>query len=84
VRRGIARLTVSSLRPQPGARVMVQGFLRERFGWWPLARGRLDSKARARFALRRKSARRLRAVLTKPDGWTPLAVSNVVRLPRRR
>jgi hypothetical protein len=78
-----ARLTVKALPPQPGATVVLQTYLKERFGWWPTARRRLDSASQARFTVRRRSrGRRMRVVLTEPDGVTARGVSNVVRVRR--
>jgi plastocyanin len=63
-----------------GAPVVLQLYLRERFGWWPVQRGRLDARSRARFALRTRRRVAARVVLTLPDGATPLAISRTVRL----
>lgn len=85
LRRKTARVTVRTLPPEPGAPVVLQVYLRERFGWWPVARRRLDRSSRARFTVRRRSrGRRIRVVLTEPDGVTVRAVSNVVRIRRVR
>ena len=82
------RLTAKALPAQPGAPVVLQTWLKERFGWWPIARRRLDQSSQARFTVRRRSrGRRLRVVLTEPDGVTPRGTSNVVKMrgmPRRR
>jgi plastocyanin len=64
----------------PGATIVLQLNLREHFGWWPIARARLDRRSRARFELslsRRVSAR---ARLTLADGATALATSARVRV----
>jgi hypothetical protein len=45
----------------PYGRLMLQRRLRERFGWWPIARKRLDYLSKARFRVRRPA--RVRAVL---------------------
>jgi len=68
----------------PGARVVLQLKLRERFGWWPVSRARLDQRSQAQFRLRR-SQRGVpaRVVLVGPDWATELNTSRVVRLPRR-
>jgi plastocyanin len=79
------RLQVLALPPNPGARVSLQLKLRERFGWWTVARARLDSRSRASFPIRVRKRVPARVVLTQSDGWTPLAQSSVVRVgPRRR
>jgi len=74
-RRGLA-VTVTPSNPY--GRVILQQRLRERFGWWPVARKRLDYLSEARFRLRRHA--RTRVVLVDRDGWTPLAVSRELRL----
>ena len=66
--------------PDPGAIVVLQVDLRERFGWWPSQRRRLDSSSNATFRVRAGS--RARVVLTLPDGWTPVIASAATRLPR--
>jgi hypothetical protein len=67
----------------PGARVALQLKLRERFGWWTVARARLDHRSEARFANRRPKRVWARVVLTQSDGWTILAASRAVRLRPR-
>ena len=57
-------------RANAGARVSLQLKLRERFGWWTVARARLDRRSDARFPNRRKSRVWARVVLTRSDGWT--------------
>jgi hypothetical protein len=64
----------------PGATVVLQLKLKERFGWWPVATGRLDARSHVRFTLRRNRAAVARVVLTLPDGATPLAVSPVMKV----
>jgi plastocyanin len=73
-------VSVQVTPPEPGATVVLQLNLRERFGWWPVARARLDRSSRARFRL--KPARRVsaRARLTLSDGATALATSGIVRV----
>ena len=78
-RRGVA-VTVKPTVPY--ARVMLQADLHERFGWWPIARARLDYLSQASFSVRRPA--RVRAVLVAKDGWTPLATSKVVVLGHAR
>jgi plastocyanin len=81
-RRGVAvRVTPAA----PYARIILQVHLRERFGWWPARRARLDFVSRATFKVKRPA--RVRAVLVGKDAWTPLASSTVLNLghvPRRR
>jgi plastocyanin len=68
----------------PGARVSLQFKLRERFGWWTVARTRLDKRSDARFVTRRRKPVWARVVLTQSDGWTILATSTSLRLRPRR
>jgi plastocyanin len=67
-----------------GARVSLQFKLTERFGWWTVARARLDRKSTASFAIPGRKRVWARVVLTQRDGWTPLAISANVRLRARR
>jgi plastocyanin len=74
-RRGVA----VTVRPsEPGARIVLQQRLRERFGWWVVARKRLDFLSEASFRLTRRAP--VRAVLVTRDGWTVLAKSSVLRM----
>jgi plastocyanin len=78
-RRGVA-VTVTPRAPY--GRILLQAYLRERFGWWPIARARLDYLSHASFRVKRPA--RVRAVLVAKDGWTPLATSRVLTLRRQR
>ena len=60
----------------PNAPIVLERRLRERFGWWPIARKRLNFVSEAEFHVRHTG--RLRAVLVDVDGWTPLATSRVL------
>jgi plastocyanin len=64
----------------PGAAVVLQLFLPEHFGWWPVQRAKLDRASTARFALRVRRRVAARVLLTLPDGATPLAVSRTARV----
>jgi hypothetical protein len=75
------QLSVRVLPKAPHARVALQFYLRDRFGWWPVRRARLSSASRTRFAIHGPA--RARIALLGRDGWTPLALSRVVH-PRRR
>src|SRR5262245_2234244 len=67
--------------PTPGARVVLQLKLRERFGWWPVARARLDKRSRAQFELRAdQRGVPARVVLVAPDWATVLSESRVLKL----
>jgi plastocyanin len=63
-----------------GGHVVLQLFLHDHFGWWPVQRTRLDRASAARFALRTRRRVAARVLLTLPDGATPLAVSRTVRV----
>jgi plastocyanin len=67
----------------PGGTVVLQLRLRHRFGWWPVARTRLDHHSRARFALRLRHRVPARVVLTLADGATVLATSRTLRVGQR-
>lgn len=62
----------------PYGRIMVQRRTRERFGWYPVARTRLDYLSRADVRIRRPATVRVSIVDT--DGWTPLATSATLHL----
>jgi hypothetical protein len=76
--RGGVAVTVTP--SDPYGRVVLQLRLRERFGWWPTTRKRLDYVSHARFRVRRPA--RARVALVDDDGWTPLAISRVLKLKR--
>jgi plastocyanin len=63
----------------PYAPFVVERQMRERFGWWPVARGELDYVSGSTVRVRRRPAV-VRVVLVDRDGWTPLATSRPVRL----
>jgi plastocyanin len=81
-KRGRAVVRVAADPATPGGRVVLQLKLRERFGWWPVARARLDKRSRASFTLRGHAGAPLRAVLVGPDWATPLSQSRTLRVPR--
>jgi plastocyanin len=64
----------------PGTTIVLQLFLHEHFGWWPVQKTKLDRASKARFFL--KTSRRVatRVVLTLRDGATPLAISPTTRV----
>ena len=85
VKRG-KRATVVNVRTTPaapGARVVLQLNLRERFGWCPVDRARLDGHSHARFLVRGYGRVRARVVLVGPDWATPLSESRAVLWLRR-
>jgi plastocyanin len=79
------RVTVSaSVAPaSPGATVVLQLRLKERFGWWPVARAKVDHHSRARFSLRLSRRYPARVALTLADGATQLALSRTLRVGPR-
>ncbi|MDQ6807153.1 MAG: plastocyanin/azurin family copper-binding protein [Actinomycetota bacterium] len=66
--------------PDPGSTVVLELLLRERFGWWPVKRARLDARSQAEFRV--PGAALARVVVVDRDGWTPLLTSGVLRLRR--
>jgi plastocyanin len=76
-----ALVRVTGRPSAPGARVVLELKLRERFGWWPVARGRLDGHSRARFRVRGHAGVRARVVVVGRDWATPLGRSRVLKLP---
>jgi plastocyanin len=73
-------LLVRVVPEAPHARVALDLYLRDRFGWWPVRRARLNAASRARFAIH--GPVRARVTLLGHDGWTALATSPVLRVPR--
>jgi plastocyanin len=81
-RHGVA---VSVTPAVPYARITLDVYRRDRFGWWPAVRTRLDYVSSASFRVKRPA--RVRAALVARDGWTPLATSRTLTLghpPRMR
>lgn len=78
--RGRVGVRVTTLPARPGGRVVLQLYERERFGWWPEARARLDRRGNATLRAFFRGPARARVVLTGRDGATPLATSRVVRI----
>jgi len=76
-----AGVSVTVAPSAPYARFLVEVYLRERFGWWPVARGRVNYVSVADVRVARPA--RVRVVLVDKDGWTALATSPVVVLPSR-
>jgi plastocyanin len=79
--RGRAVVSTAANPATPGARVVLQLKLRERFGWWPVARARLDRRSRARFTVRANAGAPARVVLVGRDWATALNSSRVLKLP---
>ena len=66
-----------------GAPVVLQLRLPQHFGWWPVARAKLDHASMARFSLRLRHRYPARVVLTLRDGATALAVSRTLHVGPR-
>jgi plastocyanin len=79
------RVTVSaSVAPaSPGATVVLQLRLKDRFGWWPVARAKVDHHSRATFKLPLGHRYPARVVLTLADGATQLALSRTLHVGPR-
>jgi plastocyanin len=71
-------IDVSVSPSDPYAKLLVEVYLRERFGWWPVRRATLDYVSEAVIPVRRPA--RVRVVLVDTDGWTPIATSKPVTL----
>jgi plastocyanin len=80
---GGASVRTRVLPASAGATVVLQLHLKERFGWWPVKRVRLDRHSRARFSVHVSHKVRARVVLVARDGATPLARSAVLHLRAR-
>ncbi len=78
--RGRDVLTATVTPPAPGAHVVLQLNLPDRFGWWPVQRGRLDSRSRVRFDIHTRRRLPARVRLTLADGATTLAESRVLHV----
>jgi plastocyanin len=72
---------VSVTPSDPYAPILVEVYRRERFGWWPVARRRLDYVSEAVVRVPRPA--RVRVVVVDRDGWTPIATSKPLRLGKR-
>ena len=77
-RQGV-RVTVTP--SAPFSRILVEAYLRERFGWWPVVRTRVDYVSEADIRVPRPA--KVRVVLVDKDGWTPLATSPTVVLAKK-
>jgi hypothetical protein len=81
-RRGGTLVKVRTTPASPGARVVLQVRLRERFGWWPVDRARLDRRSRAVLSVRGHRGAKARVVMVGADWATPAGQSAVFRLRR--
>jgi plastocyanin len=78
-----ATVTATVAPASPGATVVLQLRLKERFGWWPVARAKVDHHSRASFRLRLAHRYAARAVLTLTDAATQLALSRTLHVGPR-
>ena len=67
----------------PGSPVVLQLRLPLHFGWWPVARAKLDHHSTAHFALKLAHRYPARVVLTLANGATVLATSRTLRVGPR-
>ena len=82
--RGRSVVVSSSVAPaSPGDLVVLQLRLPLHFGWWPVARAKLDHASRARFALKLAHRYPARVALTLADGATVLATSPTLHVGPR-
>ena len=75
-------VTVTVTPRLPYGHLLLERNTRERFGWFPVARKRLDYLSRADFVVGRPAT--VRVLLVDRDTWTPLATSAPVHLRRAR
>lgn len=66
----------------PYGHLLLERNTRERFGWFPVARGRLDYLSRADFRVRRPAT--VRVSVVDRDGWARIAVSPPLHLRAAR
>ncbi len=66
--------------PSRSGRIVLQLYLPERFGWWPVRGATPDRGSRVVFTLRTRRHLRARVRYTLRDGATPLATSRTVRI----
>ncbi len=76
-RRGIAVKVSPSAPYRP---IALEYRLRDRFGWWIVARKRLDYVSASTFRIHPRGPVTARVVLLGPDHWTPVAISRAVRV----
>jgi plastocyanin len=80
IRRSGRRLIATVTPASPGATVVLQLYLKERFGWWPVAQRKLGKDSRVVFTPRFGRRVSARVVLTLSDGATVVAKSALVRM----
>ncbi len=78
--RGRVHLRAKVTPASRGGRIVLQLFLPERFGWWPVRSVRPDQRSQAGFAMSSRRRLRARVRYTLADGVTTLATSRIVRI----
>ncbi|MEA2304244.1 MAG: hypothetical protein QOH43_1524 [Solirubrobacteraceae bacterium] len=78
-RRHAVRVVADVTPAAPGSTVVLQLRLRDRFGWWPVQRHRLDARSHTSFRVSLSRAVPIRVLLTLPDGATVLGSSGTLR-----
>ena len=83
---GNFRLRATVTPASRGGRLVLQTFLPERFGWWPVRRATVGRSSAATFTIHSHRRLRARVRYTLADGATTLATSRVVHIgpPRAR
>ena len=83
---GNFRLRATVTPASRGGRLVLQTYLPERFGWWPLRRAKIGRSSAATFTIHSHRRLRARVRYTLADGVTTLATSRVVHIgpPRAR
>jgi plastocyanin len=84
LRGGGVRLTATVTPPARGGRIVLQLYLPERFGWWPVQTERLGRSSSAMFAVHTHRHLRARVRYTLDDGATALATSRIVHVGAAR
>ena len=86
--RGRVRLQARVTPATSKGRIVLQFFLPQHFGWWPVQTAKLGKRSAASFTLHPRGRLRARVRYTLPDGATALATSRAVTVgtarPRRR
>ena len=77
---GNFRLRATVTPASRGGRLVLQTFLPERFGWWPVRRATVGRSSAATFTIHSHRRLRARVRYTLADGATALATSRVVHI----
>ncbi len=82
--RGRVRLQARVTPATSKGRIVLQIFLPQRFGWWPVQTAKLGKRSAASFTLHPRGRLRARVRYTLPDGATTLATSRAVTVGTAR